>query len=82
MYLKSETALFQNTFDPSLGTFMQDFGGTVLRHEQVHMGGGGEFDAYTVQRQIWQYFKNNLPSNIFRQMDDQLQRQIQRNKDD
>jgi RHS repeat-associated protein len=81
MYLKSETTLFQNTFSPGNATFMQDFGGTVLRHEQVHMGGGGEFAAYSLQRQIWQFFKNSLPADTFTQMDNQMQQSIQNNRD-
>ena len=81
MYLKSETSLFQNTFDPTIGGGLQDFGGTVLRHEQVHTGGGSEFQAFTVQRQVWQYFKNNLSPETFSRINDELQRKIDFNRD-
>jgi hypothetical protein len=80
IYLKSETQLFQNTFDATSGTLVQDVGGTVLRHEQRHLGGGNEFEAYSVQRQVWQYFKNNLAPETFKEIDDQLQESIQKNQ--
>jgi hypothetical protein len=47
IYVPMESILYRN----SIGNIeFQDFGGVVLRHEQVHTQGGGEFQAYTVQR--------------------------------
>jgi hypothetical protein len=80
MYLKTDTDLFQETFDSENGTFSQDFGGTVLRHEQVHTGGGDKFTAYSVQRQVWQYFKSNVSPGTFGKIDDMLQNSINSNQ--
>jgi hypothetical protein len=78
IYLKSQTEMYKDTFDPGR-SWIQDLGGTVLRHEQTHTAGGGEHDAYTVQRQVWQYFKNNVPAETFSQINNMLQKSVDAN---
>jgi len=59
---------------------LEDFGGTVLRHEQVHTQGGDEFRAYTVQRQVFQLFRNDFTPEHFRGLDEQMQQSIEQNR--
>ncbi len=77
IYLPTGSWLYANA--PG-NTEADDFGGTVLRHEQVHTKGGGEFDAFTVQRQVLQFFKNDFTPEHFNGTDEMLQRSIEENR--
>ena len=77
IYVPTGSILYQNSVG---NTEFQDFGGAVLRHEQVHAHGDGEFRAYTVQRDVLQFFKNDFQAGHFKDLDEQLQRSIERHQ--
>ena len=77
IYVPTESILYRN----SIGSIeFQDFGGVVLRHEQVHTQGGGEFQAYMVQRDIFQLFKGDFQPGNFTNLDEQLLGSIDRTR--
>jgi RHS repeat-associated protein len=72
MYLKTNTFTYMNAFDPTSGLMMRDLGGSILRHEQVHQGGGDEPAAYGVQRQVFGNFKSDFTPEAFKGYYDQM----------
>ena len=59
IYLKSDSMFNEATkgFGFVSAAERNDYGGSVLRHEQDHTAGGDENSAYNVQRKVWQFFK-------------------------
>ncbi|MGA3316521.1 MAG: hypothetical protein ABSC64_08780 [Candidatus Korobacteraceae bacterium] len=72
MYIKTNTFTYMNAFDPTSGLMMRDLGGSILRHEQVHQGGGDEPAAYGVQRQVFEHFKSDFTPALFNSYYDQM----------
>jgi hypothetical protein len=73
IYIPTWSFLYQNSVG---NTWLQDYGGAVLRHEQVHIQGGGEREAYTVQRAVLQLFRVDFPASQFMEVDRELRRSI------
>ena len=77
IYLRSESDQYKNSSNDIL---MQDLGGCTLRHEREHVRGFGEYIAYRVQREVFQYFRNdfyqNRNENKFNEIDNMLLRAI------
>ena len=79
IYVPTGSVLYRNSFG---NTEFEDFGGAVLRHEQTHTQGGGEFLAYTVQQNVFHLFKGDFQPGNFQNLDEQLRASIERNREE
>jgi RHS repeat-associated protein len=84
IYLKTESDFYQGNDSIGFGSPAErdDYGGTILRHEQSHTSGASEHDAYSLQRQIWKKFRNDVSPGVFGRADEKLQKSIETHKDD
>ena len=80
IYLRTESG---TVYDKSRGS--QDwsfFGSSMLRHEQVHVGGFSENMAYAAQIFVFGKFKNDFQdSRLYGVLDAMLKQRLEENKD-
>jgi len=57
------------------------YGGSALRHEQVHRGGGDEYDAFRTQDSVFHTFKNFFQNqDLYRGLDETIEKGIRDNQ--